>query len=152
MRLNQASDFALRLVMQCAMQPETNHRIDQVVLQQGFSKGHVMKLVNQLSHAGILETMRGRGGGFKLGRNAKEITVGDVVRAVESDFAVVECLRHQKPEDVQCCFLPSCRLKPLMHRASNAFLQVLDEMTVEAAVSGLPVPQALLTDTTQKLM
>ncbi len=87
MRLNQASDFALRLVMQCAMQPDLTQRIEQVVQQQGFSRGHVMKLVNQLSRAGILKTMRGRGGGFKLGRAAKDISVGDVVRAVESDFA-----------------------------------------------------------------
>ncbi|KZK78148.1 HTH-type transcriptional repressor NsrR [Pseudovibrio sp. W64] len=143
MRLNQASDFALRLVMQCAMQPDILQRIDQVVLQQGFSRGHVMKLVNQLSRAGILETMRGRGGGFKLGRLAQDISVGDVVRAVENDFAVVECLRQSECGEIQCCFLPSCRLKPLMQRASSAFLSVLDEMTIESAVIDLPVPVAL---------
>ncbi|KZK90307.1 HTH-type transcriptional repressor NsrR [Pseudovibrio sp. Ad46] len=143
MRLNQASDFALRLVMQCAMQPDILQRIDQVVLQQGFSRGHVMKLVNQLSRAGILETMRGRGGGFKLGRLAQDISVGDVVRAVENDFAVVECLRQSECGEIQCCFLPSCRLKPLMQRASSAFLSVLDEMTIESAVIDLPVPAAL---------
>ncbi|WP_082597021.1 Rrf2 family transcriptional regulator [Pseudovibrio sp. POLY-S9] len=144
MRLNQASDFALRLVMQCAMQPDILQRIDQVVLQQGFSRGHVMKLVNQLSRAGILETMRGRGGGFKLGRLAQDISVGDVVRAVENDFAVVECLRQSECGEIQCCFLPSCRLKPLMQRASSAFLSVLDEMTIESAVIDLPVPAALV--------
>ncbi|KZL22776.1 RrF2 family transcriptional regulator [Pseudovibrio sp. WM33] len=144
MRLNQASDFALRLVMQCAMQPDILQRIDQVVLQQGFSRGHVMKLVNQLSRAGILETMRGRGGGFKLGRLAQDISVGDVVRAAENDFAVVECLRQSECGEIQCCFLPSCRLKPLMQRASSAFLSVLDEMTIESAVIDLPVPSALV--------
>lgn len=143
MRLNQASDFALRLVMQCAMQPEILQRIDQVVLQQGFSRGHVMKLVNQLSRAGILETMRGRGGGYKLGRAAKDVSVGDVVRAVENDFAVVECLRQSECGEIQCCFLPSCRLKPLMQRASSAFLSVLDEMTIESAVIDLLVPAEL---------
>ncbi|KZL13465.1 Rrf2 family transcriptional regulator [Pseudovibrio sp. Ad26] len=142
MRLNQASDFALRLVMQCAMQPDILQRIDQIVLQQGFSRGHVMKLVNQLSRAGILETMRGRGGGFKLGRAAKDVSVGDVVRAVENDFAVVECLRQSECGEIQCCFLPSCRVKSLMQRASSAFLSVLDEMTIESAVADLPVPTA----------
>jgi len=144
MRLNQASDFALRLTMQCAMQPDVIQRIDQVVQQQGFSRGHVMKLVNQLSRAGILETMRGRGGGFKLGRLAKHISVGDVVRAVENDFAVVECLRQSECGEIHCCFLPSCRLKPLMLRASIAFLDVLDEMTIESAITGQPVPDALV--------
>ncbi|MCV6546790.1 MAG: Rrf2 family transcriptional regulator [Cohaesibacter sp.] len=143
MRLNQASDFALRLVMQCAMQPDITHRIDHVVKQQGFSKGHVMKLVNQLARCGILETVRGRGGGFRLGRFAKDITVGDVVRAVESDFAIVECLRADAMQSVECCFLPACRLKPLMMKASKAFLAILDDMTIEAAISGVPVPAAL---------
>ena len=143
MRLNQASDFALRLVMQCAMQPDVIHRIDQVVQQQGFSKGHVMKLVNQLARAGILQTVRGRGGGFRLGRFAKDISVGDVVRAVEADFAIVECLRAGKSENENCCFLPACRLKPLMNKATSAFLTVLDGMTIEAAIADLPVPAAL---------
>ena len=143
MRLNQASDFALRLVMQCAMQPDKIHRIERVVQQQGFSKGHVMKLVNQLARAGILETVRGRGGGFRLGRFAGEIRVGDVVRAVEADFAVVECLKNEAPEAINCCYLPACRLKPLMFSASNAFLAVLDGMTIEAAIKGVPVPPDL---------
>lgn len=142
MRLNQASDFALRLVMQCAMQPDLTQRIEQVVQQQGFSRGHIMKLVNQLSRAGILKTMRGRGGGFKLGRAANDISVGDVVRAVESDFAVVECLREDDCGAINCSFLPTCRLKPLMQRASGAFMGVLDQMTIESAVYGLPVPAA----------
>ncbi|QUS58285.1 Rrf2 family transcriptional regulator [Pseudovibrio brasiliensis] len=149
MRLNQASDFALRLTMQCAMQPDALQRIDQVVQQQGFSRGHLMKLVNQLSRAGILETMRGRGGGFRLGRQAKDISVGDVVRAVENDFAVVECLRQSECGEIQCCFLPSCRLKPLMQRASIAFLDVLDEMTIESAITGLPVPDVLVAQQNQ---
>lgn len=152
MRLNQASDLALRLVMQCAMQPDDIHRIDQVVEQQGFSRGHVMKLVNQLARSGILETVRGRNGGFRLGRFAKDISVGDVVRAVESDFAIVECLRLDVTQPVECCFLPACRLKPLMRKASNAFLAILDEMTIEMAITDLPVPSALCRDEKTKAL
>ena len=142
MRLNQASDFALRLVMQCAMQPDVIHKIDDVVRQQSFSKGHVMKLVSLLVRAGILSSVRGRGGGYRLGREAGEIRVGDVVRAVEADFHVVECLKPDEGKDCGCCYLPACRVKTLMGRAVSAFMAVLDDMTIEQVVRSMPLPVA----------
>ena len=143
MRLNQASDYALRIVMQCAMQPERIHRIEDVVKQHQFSKGHVMKIVSLLTRAEILKAIRGRGGGFCMGENWHSVTIGDVVRVIEADFAVVECLNRDIKADCNCCFLPACRIKPLMRRATDAFMAQLDGMTIQQAIQGLPIPPAL---------
>ncbi len=140
MRLNQASDYALRIVMHCAMNSETILRIDKVVSSQKLSKAHVMKLVAQLGRAGVLTTVRGRGGGFRLGRSPDKISVGDIVRAVEADFAVVECMRDIDESEVNCCFTPSCALKPVMGSAVDAFMQVLDDALISDIVGKMCKP------------
>jgi Rrf2 family nitric oxide-sensitive transcriptional repressor len=49
-----------------------------------------MKVTHQLGQAGYLETVRGRNGGLRLGKPPDQIVVGEVVRKMEPDFAVVE--------------------------------------------------------------
>ena len=61
-----------------------------------------MKVAHQLGQAGYLETVRGRNGGLRLGKAPDQIVVGEVVRKMEPDFAVVEC---QNPEDTARCVL-----------------------------------------------
>ncbi|MEP3276371.1 MAG: Rrf2 family transcriptional regulator [Stappiaceae bacterium] len=149
MRLNQASDYALRIVMQCAMNSEAIMRIDDVVAAQNLSKAHVMKLVAQLGRVGILTTVRGRGGGFQLGRASNRISVGDVVRAVEADFSVVECMKDNT--EINCCYSPSCALKPVMGAAVDAFMHVLDGTLISDTVGKMSKPVPFLTPEEQTL-
>ncbi|PCH81089.1 MAG: Rrf2 family transcriptional regulator [Hyphomicrobiales bacterium] len=141
MRLNQASDFALRIVMQCALQPEISITVSDVVTKQNLSRAHVMKLVARLGRTGILRTIRGRSGGFRLGREASTISIGDVVRAVEADFAVVACMQPSDGECIDCCFLSSCSIKGVMHRAVRAFMKELDSASIEDMCKKMPLPE-----------
>ena len=86
-----------------------------------------MKVAYQLGQAGYLETVRGRNGGLRLGKAPEEIVVGEVVRAMEPDFAVVEC---EDPTGY-CKIAPSCVLRSAMREAVQAFLAKLDEYTLE---------------------
>jgi Rrf2 family nitric oxide-sensitive transcriptional repressor len=60
-------------------------------------------------------------------KDAKQIRVGDVVRASETDFRLVECF---DPETNQCTLSPSCRLKGLLDDALKAYFKALDSMTL----------------------
>ncbi|MEO9527991.1 MAG: Rrf2 family transcriptional regulator [Roseibium sp.] len=91
MRLSQASDFALRILM-AAGQSDAPQTVDKLTAQLGLAKSHVMKIVALLARAGYLETTRGRGGGIRLARQPAEIRLGDVVRLIEPDLGVVACL------------------------------------------------------------
>ncbi|MEM7301094.1 MAG: Rrf2 family transcriptional regulator [Pseudomonadota bacterium] len=130
MRLSQASDFALRILMRLAKQdqPET---VDSISAELGLVKSHVMKIVAKLAKAGLIETTRGRTGGISLGRPAREISVGAVVRLIEPDFAIVECMRDGADK---CTFLPDCRLRGTMARAKLSFLKTLDDEFLDALV------------------
>ncbi|MEZ5812007.1 MAG: Rrf2 family transcriptional regulator [Rhizobiaceae bacterium] len=127
MRLNRASDYALRILMLLAAEREPV-TVDAISVRLKLVKSHLMKIVAKLVKAEILKSNRGRNGGISLGRPAEQITLGEVVRTIEADFAVVECMGSGS----RCVFLPGCRLKRVMHDARSAFLAELDGRTLDA--------------------
>ena len=127
MRLTFSTDYALRLLMLVGLETEHLVIIEEVADRFGISKNHLMKVAYQLGQAGYLETVRGRNGGLRLGKASSQIVVGEVVRRIEPDFAVVEC---ENPEGY-CRITPSCVLRSAMREAVQAFLGKLDQYTLE---------------------
>lgn len=94
----------------------------------GISRNHLMKVVHQLGVSGIVETVRGRHGGFRLNKKPAEINIGAVVRATETDFFMAECFDRVNST---CVYTPSCSLKGVLRSATIAYLGVLDGVTLE---------------------
>jgi Rrf2 family nitric oxide-sensitive transcriptional repressor len=135
MRLAEYTDYTLRVLMYCAANPQRLVTIAEMADTHGVSKNHLMKIVNDLARQGLLETTRGRGGGVRLLKPASEIGIGDVVRAAETDFRLVECFE----EDSNTCTLsPTCRMKRLLDKALAAYFRELDAATL-ADIAGPPV-------------
>ncbi|MNN49451.1 iron-responsive transcriptional regulator [compost metagenome] len=87
-----------------------------------------MKVSHELGKAGYIETVRGRKGGIRLALEPGDINVGEVVRRMEDDFYLVECFN---PAGGSCPISPVCGLKGVLGRALLAYLQVLDEYTLQ---------------------
>lgn len=132
MRLNRATDFALRILMLLASE-ENAVSVDEIAARLALAKSHVMKIVARLGAADIVETQRGRGGGVRLARDPAQLSIGEVVRLFEPDFAVVDCLN---PQAGRCAFEPRCALMGTMRQATEAFLRVLDDRTLADVVAG----------------
>lgn len=92
-----------------------------------ISKNHLMKVTYDLGQLGLIETIRGRGGGIRLHVSPEEINIGQVVRHTEEDFHIVECFDK---ENNMCKISPACQLKFALNEALNAYLQVLDRYTL----------------------
>lgn len=107
-------------------------RVEDVATIHKLSKPHIVKIVHELGKAGFLETVRGRYGGFRLARPAEEISVGDVVRLTEGPLDVVECFN---PETNSCPLIGICKLSKAMMKATDAFMAVLDDLTVADTAS-----------------
>jgi Rrf2 family protein len=125
-RLTSFTDHALRLLL---MVHEADGRlvtIEQAALRFRLSRANLMKIANQLTSSGFLVGIRGRSGGLKLAIHASEIRIGDVVRAMEADFSLVECLG----ETNDCAIAEICRLPRVFRRARQAFLDELDATTL----------------------
>ena len=131
MRLTYLSDFSLRVLMYAGAMPRRLVTIQEIAQAYGISENHLMKVVHGLSRLGYIETVRGRGGGIRLARPAAEITVGSVIRAMEEDFALVECFRTNNT----CPITPVCRLRRALQQALDAYFEVLDNWTLAELVA-----------------
>src|SRR5206468_1266833 len=76
---------------------------------------------------GLIETVRGRSGGLRLGREPDKINLGEVVRKTEPDFSMVECFDKERND---CILAPACELQGVLRQATSAYLKVLDSVTL----------------------
>jgi len=132
MRLTMHTDFALRMLMLLAMEPEELHTIEEIARRYDISRNHLMKVTQTLVQAGFLDSLRGRGGGLRLARPASKIVIGDVVRATEDGFDLVECFDRSQN---RCLITPACGLRGPLEEALLAFLTVLDSYSLADLVA-----------------
>lgn len=138
MRLTSFTDFGLRALMRMASAPDRAFSTTEIADEFGISRNHLNKVIQRLARHGIVSTRRGAGGGAMLARPAGEIGLGDVVRLLEQDQALVECF---SPNGA-CCVTPVCRLKGKLYAAERAFLTELDGSTLADIALPAPAPAA----------
>ncbi|HYX63377.1 MAG TPA: Rrf2 family transcriptional regulator [Burkholderiales bacterium] len=126
MRLTTFSDYAFRVLIYLGSTPGLATIAD-IANAYGISENHLMKVVHQLSRLGYIETVRGKGGGMRLARPPREIRVGEVLRATEDGFDLVECMGEG---DSDCRIVRACVLKGALGEAIAAFLGTLDRYTL----------------------
>ena len=93
MQLTRFSDYALRVLMFANAAGDRLVTIEEMADAYDISRAHLMKVVNAFTRTGYLTPFRGRSGGVRLAMPAEEVVLGDVIRATEPDFALVECSR-----------------------------------------------------------
>lgn len=128
MRLTRQTDYSLRVLMFCAASGDRISRVIDVAQAYNVSQPFIFKLLSRLVSAGIVTTTRGRAGGIRLARPAGEITVGEVVRVAEDSLAIADCFDVEAPD---CPLETSCQLKLAFEDARDAFLAVLDDVTID---------------------
>ena len=128
MQLTRFSDYALRVLMFAHAAGDRLVTIEEMADTYAISRTHLMKVVNTLTRAGYLTAVRGRYGGLRLAKPASEINLGEVVRATEPDFALVECFATGN----ECVITRRCKLQSVLRAALDAFLAELDGHTLES--------------------
>ena len=95
----------------------------------GVSGKYLEKIMRMLSNRNIVMASRGASGGYYLARAPKDITIGEIVRALEDDMNIVECVK--KGGKCKCC--PSSRVWKKLHEGIN---ELLDSITLKNAIDG----------------
>ena len=131
MRLTQYTDYSVRVLIYLALNPDRRCTISEIAERYAVSKNHLMKIVQQLANAGFVNSFRGASGGLTLGMPPDQIRLGALVREMEPDFGMVECLRPGNT----CVITPACGLPPILERAAKAFLAELDHHTLADLLS-----------------
>lgn len=140
MHLTHYTDYALRTLIYLAAsgKPST---ISQVAMKFNVSRNHLVKVVHSLGRTGFIKTERGKTGGIRLAMPPEQIRIGDVVRRMEANFHLVECL---SPIHDNCPITPVCDLKQIFSEALNNFMAVLDRYTLADMVADKQPMLALL--------
>lgn len=125
-RLNLATDFALRTLLLLASRPgETVTTADVAAFYQ-ISGDHVGKVAAQLAHAGYLHAGRGRRGGLRLAMAPERIRVGEVIELFEGKVSLLECV----DSDDVCVIQPTCRLRHVLADAGRRLVEQLNNVTL----------------------
>jgi FeS assembly SUF system regulator len=117
MRLSHLADYAVVLMTAAARYP-AGARLSATELARdtGVPLPTAQKLMGQLAACGLLSSVRGAGGGFALARSATEISLADIVEAVEGPIAMTVCSEGR----TDCALDAHCRVKPHMGVVGNA--------------------------------
>jgi Rrf2 family transcriptional regulator, nitric oxide-sensitive transcriptional repressor len=124
MQLTRHTDFALRVLIYLAVNPGRLSRITEIAEAYEISRHHLVKVVHQLGRAGHVKTFQGKSGGIRLARPAEETRVGDVVRDMEENLQIINCVTPA------CTIMPDCRLRDALNDARDAFMATLDNVTL----------------------
>ena len=125
MQITRRTDFALRVLIYLAVNPDRLSRISDIAEAYQISRHHLVKVVHELAGLGHIRTFRGKSGGMRLARPAEETRVGDVIRDMEENLEIINCSAPSL-----CVILPDCRLKNVLNDARDAFMATLDEVTL----------------------
>ena len=119
MKLSHLADYAV-VLMTAAARRSPGERLSATALSEetGVPLPTAQKLMGQLAASGLLTSVRGAGGGFTLAHPAGEISLADVIEAVEGPIAMTMCSGSDEASD--CALDAHCRVKPHMGVVSTA--------------------------------
>ena len=131
MRLSKHAGYALRALVYLAVHEGRLSTVREIAECCGISRSHLTRVVWQLARAGHVETVRGKNGGVRLACSPGTISLGAVIRHIESAIPLAECF----PNGAGACRIASCcRYRSILVEAEEAFFAAFDRYTVHDLV------------------
>lgn len=127
MKLTQFTNYALRILQFAALRAPDHVRMEDVARAHGISRHHLLKAANLLAQNGVLDVVRGRGGGVRLARDPAQVSVAEIVRLTEGPIELVECFNA---DTNTCPLIGACRLSAALQTATRAFMAELEAVSI----------------------
>lgn len=128
MKLTTRSRYGTRMLLDLAQNGGGGPvRVSEIANRQGISVKYLEKLSRILKKAGLIRSMRGSKGGHLLAKPPADISMGEIVRALEGDLNLVTCWT----ERTSCPRLKTCATSKLWQEVSKALLERLDSMSLD---------------------
>lgn len=150
MVLSQRSQYAVRAVLELARRQRDGAPVKAgaIAAAQLIPARFLENILAQLRQGGIVESSRGKEGGYMLRRPARQVSVGDVVRLLEGRLPIIDC--REATAERGCSLQPGCVLLPVWEEAHEAMMQVFDRTSFqyllerERAAQGCAVPDYVI--------
>jgi Rrf2 family protein len=137
MRLTKQTSYALRILLHCALRPNEQVKAADIARAYNITEYNILKIIPLLVHGGLVKTTRGRRGGLRLACPAAEIRIGDIVRMTEETHIQADCFGQLHEI---CLIQPAAPINRIFGSALNAFVEVLDQYTLQDLVAARPQP------------
>lgn len=136
MRLSSLADYAVVMMTACARHcGGTRINAGQLAEETGIPLPTVQKLVSRLSSAGLLRSIRGAGGGFKLARPAAAISIAEIVEAIEGPIAMTACVEQGRHD---CALEGNCSVQPHWPIVNQAVRSALADIRLTSLTRPMP--------------
>jgi Rrf2 family protein len=137
MKLSKKGEYALRSLINLGIAAEMKRKLVQVselAESEQLPVKFLEQILQALKEAGIVESQRGKFGGYRLGRPANTIFIGEVVRLIDGPLAPIGCVSQTAYEPCTCPDEAHCGLRMLMVDVRNAIAGILDRYTLADVV------------------
>lgn len=134
MKLSTKGRYGLRAIIDLARYSENEPvSISSISARQDISERYLEQLVGLLRKAGLVKSIRGASGGYVLAREISEISVGDVLRALEGDLEPVKCMAFE--DGGGCSASGECVTKYVWQKINESISQTVDNMKLSELVN-----------------
>lgn len=131
MKLSTKGRYGLRAFIDLAVYGEEDAvSLTSIAARQEISLNYLEQLMAKLRKAGLVESIRGVNGGYKLSRPAEEISVGDVLRALEGDLKPVECAGNDTDPESHCTGSGTCVSRIVWKRINDSINNTVDSIFI----------------------
>lgn len=133
MKLSTKGRYGLRALIDLALNSEDEAvSISSIASRQNISDSYLEQLVSKLKKAGLVKSVRGAGGGYRLAKEAKDISVGDVLRALEGNLDAVACPGNEESGGCQASDL--CVTRYVWQRINDSITEAVDGIMLDQLV------------------
>ncbi len=130
MKITAQEEYGLRCLLQLARAEDTSvpTTVREVAEREGISVAYAEKLLHRLKKAGLAESIRGTHGGFRLRGTPRDVTVGDVVRALGSFLNHAAICQRFTGDETRCVHHKNCGVRPVWTTVNYHVQKLLDNM------------------------
>ena len=136
-RLNRLTDYAVVVMTQMTRRPDEVHTAPQIATDTGIPLPTVAKLLNALARESLVESHRGAAGGYALGRPAEEVSVAQIIQAMEGPIALTACVDGAPGH---CESQSLCPMRGNWDKVNRAIRSALEGVTLADMAMGFPLP------------
>ncbi|MDD3864593.1 MAG: Rrf2 family transcriptional regulator [Eubacteriales bacterium] len=141
MNITTKGRYALRIMLDIAQQSTERYTsIKEIARRQGISIKYLEAIASTLNKAGLLESSRGKNGGYRLSRDPKDYTIGSILKETEANLSSVPCLKGQQ---VNCSMAAQCETLPLWQLLDGRVDEVLESVSLADLLAGRLPPVVL---------
>jgi Rrf2 family protein len=104
--------------------------VNDIAVANNIPKKFLDAILSSLRNAGLVQSRKGKGGGYRLARLPEDIKIGSVVRVLDGPLAPIPCASHTRYQACEDCDVETCQVRHMMLNVRNAIAEVLDSTTL----------------------